>query len=758
MGKRRAPGFVLGPASAAPKGLRDVETVLDDAPALDEELLAFLRRAADYYLHPLGEVLQAALPPRMQAKSRVGLSLTEIGRKRAPLLEGTAEGRVLSALGGGPRSERALLARTPGLSRAALEKLVRDGIVARQEHVSSGQRAVRETEIVVRLPGDPPPRLGVRQRQALERLDAAGEIPLAELVRVVPGARAAVRAFVAKGIARLERRVVPDPFDAAAPHEPPRTPNPAQARAIEALSAALDAGRYAGFLLHGVTGSGKTEVYLHVIARALASGRGALVLVPEIALTPQLAGRFRARLGDAVAVLHSGLSEAERLDAWRSLKSGVRRVAVGARSALFAGIPKLGVLVVDEEHDPSFKQEEGFRYHARDLALLRGRQADALVVLGSATPSMESWHNAQNGKLGLLELPERATARALPPVEVVSLARHAGGPTGHAFFTAPLVRALEETLAAGGQAILFLNRRGFAPALACESCGEAVRCPRCSVALVHHRGTRMLRCHYCDHAAEMPTACPACGGRLVLLGIGTEQVEAAVREAFPGAKVGRLDRDVATGQSAERVLDRLRRRDIDVLVGTQMVAKGHDFPGVTLVGVLAADASLHMPDFRAAERTFQLLCQVAGRAGRGEEPGRVVVQALAPNHHAIRLAATHDAVAFCLIEAPRREELGYPPFGRLAAVVVDGPDETRTERAAEGIGRSARDAAGPEVVVLGPAPAPLARLRGRWRFRLLLRSRKLAALRACLAALEPALADLPPRVRAAIDVDPISML
>ncbi len=759
VGRRRVAGTILGPARETPREVRDVDRVFGDEPPIAPDVVAFLRMASDYYLHPLGEVIAAATPAGMRTKSAMRLRLTEVGKKSAALFEApTPEGRAIAALRTRPRSLRALLAVSQGLGRAAIDRLIRDGVIERTE-VVTGARHVRIVEVLVRIPGDPPPRLGVRQREVLQRLETAGEIPMAELRVAVRGARAAAKALVDRGVARIDRRDAPDPFlSATLPADTVPRLNAAQDHAAQTLKGALASGSYSPFLLFGVTGSGKTEVYLRLVAEALALGKGAVVLVPEIALTPQLSGRFRARLGDAVAVLHSGLGERERLDAWRSLLLGRRRVALGARSALFAPVRDLAVVVVDEEHDGSFKQEEGFRYHARDLALVRAQIAGGVAVLGSATPSMESWANTLRGKLGLLELPERATPLPLPPVEIVSRRTHRMGPTGHPLLTAPLVRAMEETLAAKGQAILFLNRRGFAPSATCEACGEAVPCPSCSVSLVHHRASVTLRCHYCDHTRDLPERCPSCGeGPLALLGYGTEQVEGAVKEAFPQARVGRLDRDVAIGRGAERVLGKLRDREIDVLVGTQMVAKGHDFPGVTLVGVLAADVGLRQPDFRAAERTFQLLCQVAGRAGRGDEPGRVIVQALAPSHHAIRLAAAHDFRGFYEVEAPRRDELGYPPSGRLAAVIVDGPDEARVRESARAIGEAAR-AHAEGVTILGPAPAPLARLRGRYRFRLLLRARRLEKLRACLLAFEPRLADVPSGVRAAIDVDPVSML
>jgi primosomal protein N' (replication factor Y) len=484
--------------------------------------------------------------------------------------------------------------------------------------------------------------------------------------------------------------------------------------------------------------------------------------VPEIALTPQLVARFRGRFGDAIAVLHSELSERERNDAWRNLRSGRVRLAIGARSALFAPIAELGVIVVDEEHDASFKQEEGFRYQARDMALLRAHRAGAVCVLGSATPSLESFSLTQRGKLTLLTLAERATAQALPRIEVVDLARHRNGPSGQRLISGPMHQAIADCLERGEQAILFLNRRGFAPSVRCNGCGELLGCPACSVSLTAHRGARVLRCHYCDFSAPHEGRCLKCGSQqLMELGLGTEQLEQALGQTFPRARVARLDRDTASGEGVEAVLDRLRRHEVDVLVGTQMVTKGHDVPSVTMVGVVLADQSLGFPDFRAAERTFQLLVQVAGRAGRGARPGRVVLQTYMPEHHAIRYAQSHDYLGFLRQELSERRELGFPPFGRLIAVRIDAADEQRAARGADAVARAARAHVAVQqgtVAVLGPAPAPIARLRARYRYRLLLKGEDRAALRAVATVVGRRIDEGLGTARAVLDVDPVGML
>lgn len=709
-GRRRVLGVVLDASDREPElpeaRLRPLVAVVDPEPVLEPELLDFLVELARYYVAPLGEVMRLALP----------------AVERAVKAELDQQGLDLGDV----------------------------GIVGRLVQVARA------------LPGAvPPPRLGEQARAILARLGAEGPLPVSELAAAFGNARPALRRLVDLGLAAVERVPAPDDPYAAEPVERDGPPalNPAQRAAVAALTARLDAGARGAFLLHGVTASGKTEVYLHAVERCLALGRGAIVLVPEIALTPQLAGRFRARLGDAVAVLHSGLTERARHAMWRRLRSGELRVAVGARSALFAPVTALGLLCVDEEHDGSFKQEEGVRYHARDMALLRAHRAAAVCVLGSATPSLESEALVRAGKLERLRLPERArTAMLMPRVELIDLRRVGPGPTGDKWLSLPLYRGLERTLERKEQAILFLNRRGFAPTLVCDACGVLVECPSCSVALTLHRsrGERLL-CHYCGHERPAPARCPACqSDQLSLEGSGTERVEATLAAAFPAARVGRLDRDTAGGLKSERVLDRMRAGALDVLVGTQMVTKGHDLPRVTLVGVLFADAALGMPDFRAAERTFQLLVQVAGRAGRGDAPGTVMIQTRNPGHAAVALAAAHDAAAFVERELADRAVLGYPPHVRLAMVRLDAPDEARVRAEAERVAALARRVAADGLQVLGPAPAPIERLRGRFRFQLLLRAATRGALRPALLAV--ARAAVPREVRLVIDVDPVSML
>ena len=709
-GARRMVGVVLATREGEPPGrVKSLARVLDTEPALPEDLLAFLRDLAAYYFAPIGEVVRLALPPIDREAAR------EVA---APSLFGEA---------GGVGARRVQwVAPTPSVEDAGAVR---------------GQAAA-----------------------ILAALRASGATPLARLEERWGNARAAVKRLAETGLVLVEEREAPaDPFFAEpSARDEPRDPTAAQAAAIEAIAGAIGDGRGGTFLLHGVTGSGKTEVYLRAIAAARAAGRGSVVLVPEIALTPQLVARFRARFGDDVAVLHSALTPRERLEMWRRLRSGAVDVAIGARSALFAPVRSLGLVVVDEEHDSSFKQEEGVRYHARDMAILRAHRVGGVCVLGSATPSLESEHLARSGRATKLRLPDRARAQPMPRVELVDLRRVGPGPTGDRRLSIPLHRAIEETLRAREQTILFLNRRGFAPSVRCASCGKLATCESCSVALTFHKGVSAVRCHSCDSEAPLGARCAHCQAEaLELEGLGTEKLEETLASAFPGARIARLDRDVATGRRIEAVLERVRAREVDILVGTQMVTKGHDLPHVTLVGVINADAALSIPDFRAAERAFQLLVQVAGRAGRGDVPGRVIVQTHDPEHPAVAMAARHDVDAFLERELADRRELGYPPLSRSALVRVDAVEETRARAACARlveVATSSEGARSGAVLVQGPAPAPIARLRNRWRFRLMLRASRRDALRAVLASIEAATGTLDRAVRAAIDVDPVQLL
>jgi primosomal protein N' (replication factor Y) len=778
LGVRQVTGIVVELSTRSSElRLRDVLDVLDEVPLLSPELLDLCRFAARYYLTSLGEVLGAAVLAGLRAETQRWVRrATSQGDGDAAQRLTKTEREILRILGLGRRLRTTTLVRAARASGVyeALRSLAARGVVVVEESAPRASARVRH-ESVCRLGRDPTPsernRLEGRakaQGRLLERIAAARAPGLGAGELREAGSAAALRALVARGLVRVERREIYRRVVPAEPSSPalPPPPNPAQEQAIGCIRAAVLERRFEPFLLRGVTGSGKTEVYLQAAARALDQRRGVLVLVPEIALTPDLVERVYARFGATVALLHSSLSASERFDEWRRLARGEATIAIGVRSAVFAPVRDLGLVIVDEEHDGAYKQEEGLRYNARDLAIVRARDAACPVVLGSATPSIESHHNARTGRYHLLELPERVERRPLPIVDLIDL--RAERPQGDPPVLAPRLRdAIIENLASGGQTLLFLNRRGYAHYLQCTLCGFVMECPNCSVTLTFHLRLRRARCHHCDYSVPAPDLCPQCASpHLRDFGIGTEQVEAVVRDVAPSARVARMDRDTVQRKGALAALLReWNAGRLDILVGTQMVAKGHDVPGVTLVGVVASDQMLNFPDFRAAERTFQILTQVAGRAGRGEQPGRVLVQTYRPNHYAVRFAIAHDFLGFAAEELRHREALGYPPYSRLVNLRFDGLDAGRVERVARRTASDLREAnlrlpRVRQAVVLGPAPAPIERLRARYRWQVLVKGQDAKALRGLLHPLRrlPDRADRDPAVRLSIDVDPYGML
>jgi primosomal protein N' (replication factor Y) len=741
------------------ESIRQVGRFLDEEPVFSAGMLEVLLRAARYYHHPEGLVLEAALPPDRTIAGPLRYAITETGRRALQGRLGEMDARVLSLLAGSMKTLAQLTRRVPLLGREKLEDLVERGLAREERGTRKGERILN----LVRLPGEGERPAGKMGRQVLEALSRKDGVALSALRRSLPVSDASVRALVRRGFVRVETRDVGTALESevAVPEqylEPPEVLTVHQREAIASVDNAIARGGYSPFLLHGVTGSGKTEVYLHAIRSVLEKGRSAVVLVPEIALTPQLVAMFRSRVEEEIAVLHSALPAARRRAQWEAIRRGGRRVVIGARSAVFAPVVDPGIFIVDEEHDASFKQGEGFRYHARDLALLRAQRQGACAVLGSATPSVETYHNAVKGKLALLTLPERATTQSLPEVDVVDLRHERSGPAGQSYVSARLHLAMREVLEDGGQVILFLNRRGFAPSATCTACGEPVRCPSCSVALVHHRFTNRLSCHYCGHSQDVPGGCPECGAdaeKLELKGPGTERIEQIVCDLFPRARTLRMDSDVASGAAAEPILQAMREGEADVLVGTQMVTKGHDLPRVALVGVVRADLSLGMPDYRAAERTFQLLTQVAGRAGRGDAPGRVVLQTFNPDHPCLAASRAQNYGAFFGWELENRRATGYPPFTHLALLRFSGKDEQATARAAAEVDGML---CGGPVRVLGPVPSPLARLRGRYRWQILLKAETRRALHDLLGRVPDEGWARGLGVRLRVDVDPVDFL
>ena len=751
-------------ADPPPVRALDLLAVPDAEPLLTPPLLATAEWVAGYYGAPLGLALRAALPAAMWGESKVIMRLLD-----ASLVEGAVATELVRWLA--PRvAGGTVSAASRALGRSLWEtvwRLVERGAIDLEVvPPDTGEKRVSERMLVLaeHVPGllerDALFRRSPKQRQLLELLETRGGVAGVRELREREGVTDAVmRGLVDRGLARVggaER--IRDPFAGVGGTPPPERATPGQEAAIAAIEA-LGPGEAA--LLQGVTGSGKTFVYLEAVKRTLATGRGAIVLVPEIALTPQTVSRFRGVFGDQVAVLHSALSDGERADAWRLLRRGERRVAVGARSAIFAPVRELGLIVIDEEHETSYKNGEAPRYHARDVAMVRARLEHGRVVLGSATPSLES--HAEAGKsLQLVRLPSRIEQRPMPPVEVIDLRNAAlvreAAPVP---WSEALDAALGAALANQEQALLLLNRRGYASFLQCQSCAAVAGCPNCSIALTVHRSPEGLRCHYCDHREPMPSACAQCGGAVqVGRGVGTQQLERLVAERFPAARVARMDLDTTGGKGAhQRILAAVDSGDVDILLGTQMIAKGLDFPRVTLVGVVDADTALHLPDFRASERTFQLLAQVAGRAGRGPRGGRVIVQTRSPAHHALTFASAHDTDGFAAAELDLRRSPAYPPFTSLVNIIVSSPDELGTAGAAEAVAAwcvrlvQSRDL---PVAVLGPAPCPLARLKDRWRWHVMLKGPS----RAIGQVVRYAARRLPKahQVRVVLDRDPVTLL
>ncbi len=684
-------------------GIRDVMECLDVEALVPSEVLELARWVADYYACGPGETIAAAMPPLAMAANRRHT----------------------------PRFKTARVAHATGLGR---DTSLADG--------GGG--------------------LGRRQREALALLVAAPDGLDAAVLRRRGVAAATLGRMERRGLVTLRtRRVDRDPFTAAEPGvtpgaAPPVQPTNDQRRALDTLEPLAESDRFQVALLHGVTGSGKTEVYLRLARRVCASGRRVLVLVPEIGLAPAVAMTFRRALGERVAIQHSGLSDGERHDQWHRIQSGAVDAVVGTRSAVFAPLTDIGLIVVDEEHDTSYKQEESPRYHARDVAVVRGQRAGALVVLGSATPSMESFHNAHLGRYTRVVMTTRVHKRPLATVQVVDMREVAAAEGPDVVLSQPFREALARALARGDQALIMLNRRGFASAVLCRQCGRTLECPNCSVTLTLHRGVGRARCHYCNYSVARPTMCSHCAGPyLETVGFGTERIEAELAERFPDATVGRLDRDtVGRRGAAAEILARFARGDIRVLVGTQMIAKGHDFPNVTLVGVVSADVGLTLADFRAAERTFQLLTQVAGRAGRGARPGEAIIQSFYPEHYSISYACRQEYEPFFDEEIRFRTDLRYPPVVAMVNAVVRG-------RSSQAAMNDARELAGllrgqPGFLVLGPAPAPLARLRGQHRAQLFLKGDHRRAMRDAVVNALNVRPDL--RRRVSVDVDPLSML
>jgi primosomal protein N' (replication factor Y) (superfamily II helicase) len=689
-------------AESGAEGIRPIEALVGDRPALSEKLVELGRWMSTYYCCPIEAVMRSLLPQVIRR--------AEVGWKKQLFVSAAHE-----------------------ISADEIEKLRR--------------RAPRQAELL----------------EAVSKLSAP--VPAAELLRQTSLDNQALRALEKRGFVVLrEEAVARDPHaDEQFVTSANLTLNPEQAAALSAVEEALAAPEKAKpILLHGVTGSGKTEIYLQAIRSTLVRGKTAIVLVPEISLTPQTVERFKSRFSEAqdtVAVLHSHLSEGERHDEWHKIQSGRARIVVGARSAVFAPLEKLGLIVVDEEHETSYKQEEAPRYHARDVAVVRAKMEQCVVLLGTATPSLESYHNAIQEKYRLLNLTQRVDDCQMPLMRIVDLRLARRKERAAAILSEQLRAAITSRLEKHEQTILFLNRRGFSTSLLCSACGEARSCPNCSVALTFHRGAARLSCHLCGHTAAVPRKCPACSeDALIYSGFGTEKVESNVAHLFPGAVVRRMDADSMTRKDAYReTLHAFRAGKIDILVGTQMIAKGLHFPNVTLVGIINADLSLRLPDFRAGERTFQLLTQVAGRAGRGETPGEVFVQTYTPFSPSIQFARHHDFAGYFQQELEFRERCDFPPFKHAVLVTVRSAHEARAQFSAETIARRLKEALPAEFILGAPSPAPLEKLQGQFRFHILMRGEAIMRLSRLVRETLDKL-PLPEDVVASVDVDPYQLL
>ena len=748
--------------------IKPVQQVLDDAALLPDELMKLAGWIASYYVAPLGEVLRGMLPLAAEVKRHFTYRIAETGR--GVLYEGAAKGSsrrskltaeeqnreyaVLNYLEGGEQAKMSALRSATGANKGLLEGMVRKKWLAR-EAVAEERDARRLEKVAVLVDGARLPKLNENQTAILAELAAVGGRMRVRGLRLsltragVPESTLAT--LVKRGLVGIEE--VAEEFHLGGvsaqgkKHAHEHALNEAQMEALGTIAAAMDKGGFRPHLLYGITGSGKTTVYFAAMQRALDAGKSALLLVPEIGLTPAMAGQMFAAFGGEVALLHSQLTPDERAEQWHRIRRGDARIVVGTRSAVFAPMVRLGLIIVDEEHDSSYKQEETPRYHGRDVAVMRAKLNETVVVLGSATPSLESWSNAEKGRYAQVEMRERVMDRPLPLVELVDMRAEFRETGQEQIFSRKLIEETQATLDRGEQVILLLNRRGYSSVVMCRSCGEKIECENCAISMTYHKKVsendavaqpgQRLECHYCGFRRAVPTRCSKCESEhLYFLGAGSQQGEERLQELFPAARIGRMDRDTVRGRSdMERLLARLHGGEINLLVGTQMIAKGHDIHGVTLVGVVGADFQLGLPDFRAAERVFQLLTQVSGRAGRGDLIGKVLVQTYHPDHYAIQFAATHDYPGFVAKEMQYRRWMHYPPYAVLANVVIQSEKLEEATAWAGTLGRWFQMARLDKVRVLGPAAAPIVKLKRIYRFHFVLKAERRQTLGETLRAM-----------------------
>ena len=760
---------------------KSILSVLDSTPVLDEQLLRIGRWISDYYLAPIGEVFRTMLPLNAEFKRSIGYRLAEAGqmalhlagmsgssaRSRRTPEEQEAEFRVLDYLAGfepdanGPDLVREETLRSAmGVSKAVLAGMVRKKWIVRED-VSGARDATRTVKIAVLKSVEG--KLNDNQRKVVDALIAAGGKLALSTLQSLETPRTTLGTLVRRELVEL----IEEPADFHVSRSKPRPSlfefdlSAAQQSALARMRDAVTARKFSGMLLHGVTGSGKTAVYLAAMRSVLEAGRSAILLVPEIGLTPAVAADLHQIFGDEVAILHSALSDKERAEQWHRIKRGEARMVVGTRSAVFAPVSDVALIIVDEEHDSSYKQEETPRYHARDIAVMRAKIADAVVVLGSATPSLESYFNAKKNKYALVELPDRVQQRPLPEVEIIDMRQEFQETGQEQVISRKLAAEIKERLERKEQVMVLLNRRGYSPVVLCRTCGKKLECRNCAIALTHHKREHKMVCHYCGYTAPVPKSCVHCGSEYVyFLGTGSEKLEELLHGMFPQARIARLDRDTVRGhQDFERTLNALNEGHLDLLVGTQMIAKGHDIHGVTLVGVVGADVALGLPDFRAAERTFQLLTQVAGRAGRGSSPGKVILQTYFQDHYAVQYAARHDFVGFYEKELQFRSWMHYPPYSALANVLVRSDKLDDALQWSGTLGKWFDSTRHEGVRVLGPAAAPIMRLKNDYRYHFVLKSPSREKLNTILRAMLHYTAQQKiPRTQVIVDVDALWLM
>jgi len=766
-GPRKLTGVILQCHSARPEAqTKEALRLLDEEPVLDEQLMSLAHWIAAYYCAPLGEVLRGMTPLAGETRHSKIYTLTTAGRDAARQLaltsgDETAGVQLLQLLETRPLPVEYLVKKV-AKAKPVLRSLAKRGLVALEEEIESKDplRAPAERLRIEFLRRPDEEKLSKAERELIAYLELhPGGHNLAILEEQLGRPASAARTLARRGLIKAEAEAGLDTLSSFYVSGRPEL-NADQHRSIERVSETLRARKFETFLLHGVTGSGKTEVYLRLIEECLPLGRSALLLVPEIGLTPQVAAQFHYRFPKRVAILHSAFSGMERAEQWRRIRSGEAAVVVATRSGVFAPVRDLGLVIVDEEHDQSYKQQETPRYHGRDVAIVRARAAGAAVVLGSATPSLESRYNAEKGKYHFLTLPERIEQRPLPEVQILDMRVEFQETRKQSTFSRALVAAVQDRMDRGEQVMILLNRRGFSSFAACRSCGERLQCRHCAVTLTYHRRDRRMLCHYCGYAEQVPDVCPKCSSEHVyFLGIGSERVEDELHRDFPKARIARMDRDTVSGRrDYETILHGFRNREFDLLVGTQMIAKGHDIPNVTLVGIVNADVGLGLPDFRAAERTFQLLTQAAGRAGRGGLPGTVLLQTINPEHYAIRFAAEQDYGKFYTKEIEFRRLMRYPPFSALANLLVRHPSQEEALRMSGELGQFLTPP--PDGVrILGPAEAPVPRLKQDFRYQLLLKAASRKRLGEVIREIRiHTNTNHWPVASLVIDVDPISLL